>query len=382
MSNSNIKLEKKVYNNKSVYDLMDSSFSDLIKVKKPINIKKFFENYNELLYNIPHEGEKSHQFLIKKSSEYINNNIDPLDEELEKLLEKIEKLEEKITDKEITGEKEHPFFSNGTFLRTHGWEIEVVNDLPQGLPIWVMKDGAKREFKNYETYKTIKKASGFDLDTPDLEVCELVKIWELNKIPTGTHINKDADINLPLGEDLEIDYNLADIVDYYSAQITCLEGSNVDPNSHQPTNYITRTDFCRIEHYTLSGVKSRRNINPGETIQVYYRKDDPYTPGNNDGMVWRAGYMKEEYTHPEGTPPIYYNDPRISSPPADLRYLKRREVKKGEFGEWEDGSPKPGKTRDYVFSQDGNWYAEKGKYGSNDWVLEVGINTKLTNKYS
>tara|TARA_R110000744_G_scaffold53939_3_gene114837 strand:+ start:3629 stop:4777 length:1149 start_codon:yes stop_codon:yes gene_type:complete len=382
MANSNIKLEKKVYNNKSTYDLMDISFSDLIKIKKPINIKKFFENYNELLYNIPHEGEKSHHFLIKKSSEYLNDGIDPLDDEIDKLVEKIEKLEDKITNKEITGETEHPFFSNGTFLRTHGWEIEVINSLPQGLPIWVMQDGSKREFKNYETYKTIKKALGFDLEIPDLEICELVSVGEINKIPTGAHINKDADINLPIGEDKEIDYNLGDIVDYYSAQITCLEGSNIDPNAYQPSNYITRMGICRIKHYTLSGVESRRNINPGETAQVYYRKNDPYTPGNNDGMVWRAGYMKEEYTYPEGEPSIYFNDPRISSPPAELKYLKRREVKKGEFGEWDGGNPKPGKTRDYVLSQDGNWYGEKGKYGSNDWKEEIGIIPELTKRFS
>ena len=39
MSISNIKLEKIVFKNKSTYDSIDTSFSDLIKTKKPANIK-------------------------------------------------------------------------------------------------------------------------------------------------------------------------------------------------------------------------------------------------------------------------------------------------------------------------------------------------------
>ena len=46
------------------------------------------------------------------------------------------------------------------------------------------------------------------------------------------------------------------------------------------------------------------------------------------------------------------------------------------------GNPKPGKTRDYVLSQDGNWYGEKGKYGSNDWKEEIGIIPELTKRFS
>jgi hypothetical protein len=382
MSTTNIKLNKKAFSNKPT-ELLDNSFSDLIKIEKPPNTKKFFKLYNEVFYDIPHEGDKSHHSLIERSSEYINNYIDPLDKKIDETINNIEKLENEITNKESLSEKEHPFFTNGTFLRTHAWEIEVINNIPQGLPIWVMQDGAKREFKNYETYKSVKKSLGFDLETPDTEICELVHVGNLNDIPTGKHIQDDVDLNLPIGEDLEIDLSLGDIIDYYAVNITCLEGSNIDPNAYGPSNYITRTkgSACRIKSYDLRGVTKTRQWDPGETIKLYYRKDDPYTPGNNDGVVYRSGYMKEEYLYPAGNPSIYFNDPREVNQNPPFPYLQRREIKKGEFGEWGNGNPKPGKTRDYVFSQDGNWYGEQGKHGSNDWVLEEGINTELTNKF-
>ena len=290
MSVTKIKLNKTVFNPKSTANLIDTSFKDLIKLKKPVNIKKFFNVYDELFDEIPKNGEKSHHELINQSTEYLNNNVDKLDQVLDKLYEEIEKKEDEISSKDPSLIKENIFYPNNTFLRTHAWEIEVINSLPQGLPIWVMQEGFKREFKNYETYKSVKKALGFDLETPDLEICEKVGIGELNKIPTGPDIKEDSYLNRPVGEDRDIDYTLGDILDYYSAQITCLE-----------------ENMCKIKHYTLSGVTSRRNIDPGETIQVYYRKNDPYTPGSNDGMVWREGYMKEDYTHPEGTPTAYFN---------------------------------------------------------------------------
>ena len=243
-----------------------------------------------------------------------------------------------------------------------------------------MQDGAKREFKNYETYKSVKKSLGFDLETPDTEICELVHIDNLNNIPTGKHIKDDVDLNLPIGEDLEIDLNLGDIIDYYAVNITCLEGSNIDPNAYNSSDYIIRTNACRIKSYNLKGTTGTRQFDPGETIKLYYRKDDPYTPGNSDGVVYRSGYMKEEYLYPEGNPSIYFNDPREVSSNPPFSYLKKRRIKKGELGNWKNsGDPKPGKTLDYVFAQDGEWYRKQP--GSDNWTIENNIKSDLTNKF-
>ena len=371
MAFQNIKLQKTIFPRKSTNDLIDNSFKDLIKPKKPKNIKKFFDVYEEIFSELPDNGEKSHHRLINQSTEYLNNGIDELDKQLDVLYDKIEIIENEIRDKDPTTKKEHIFYQNNTLLRTHGWEIEVVDEIPQGLPIWIMQEGSKREFKNYETYKTIKKALGFDLDTPDLEICEFVSVGELNKIPTGLDINEDADLNRLVGEDREIDYELADIVDFYSAKITCLEGSDVDPNAFSNSEYESRYPMCRIKHYNLSGQIRRRDFDPGETIQVYYRKNDPYTPGMNDGMVYREGYMREDYSHPEGTPSIYFDDPRdwFSGPVIPwsegqiLESLPRRpyhDVYKGELGSWSSGTSMPGRRQRYIYSPQAQyWYQEE-----------------------
>ena len=57
--------------------------AEVIKIEKTPNIEKFFSLYNEAFYNIPHEGDKSHHSLIERSSEYINNYIDPLDKKID-----------------------------------------------------------------------------------------------------------------------------------------------------------------------------------------------------------------------------------------------------------------------------------------------------------
>ena len=53
--------------------------------------------YNDLFYNIPELGEiNSHEYLIKKSSEYIN--FDANQEEIEALQEEIAQLREELLD--------------------------------------------------------------------------------------------------------------------------------------------------------------------------------------------------------------------------------------------------------------------------------------------
>ena len=148
-----INLNKRVYNNKRSTDLLNTSFSELIKSNPNYTIPKFFEVYNNLFYNIPKKGEKSHHSLIEQSQEYINNYVDPLDLTLERLLELLEKKDEEFNLKENPEPKEHIFYPNGTFLRTYGANTEIVEGVPQALPIWVMQEGMKREFKSYDVYK-------------------------------------------------------------------------------------------------------------------------------------------------------------------------------------------------------------------------------------
>jgi ethanolamine utilization cobalamin adenosyltransferase len=74
----NIDLSKQVYNKEQYTKVIDTSFKQLgvqniqQQIEDQPTVDDFFNMYNELFYDIPETGEvNSHEFLIKKSSEYI-----------------------------------------------------------------------------------------------------------------------------------------------------------------------------------------------------------------------------------------------------------------------------------------------------------------------
>ena len=338
-----INLNKTAYNNKLTSDFVDGSFSELIKSRDIISIQKFFDTYHDLFYDVPKKGKKSHESLIMQSQEYINDYKDWRDGKIEKLLDELEKKENELNLKQNPTTKESLFYPNGSFLRTHGFDIEYVEGVPQGLPIWVMHEGARREFKNYEVWKTAKRAAGFTnmwYDTEDKklmgdedhEITEVVHQNDLNFLPTGRDINDDADLNLPSGPDRKIDVDLANILDYYSADLTCLEGEETDnPNEVSVENYAKDHDLkntCYVRYWTLSGLRhTSRRWDPGETIHAYFRKDNPdfditdstlgvnsnllqqQAEGEEDGIFGMEGYIRFDYDHPDNEPTKYVNVP-------------------------------------------------------------------------
>ncbi len=335
-----ITLNKKSYNNKQTNDIINSPFSELIKSKDKISIQKFFNIYKELFYNIPKKGDKSHEYFINQSQDYLNNYVDFRDAQIEQLLEELELKEEELNLKQNSTTNENVFYPNGTFLRTHGFDTEFIDGVPQGLPIWVMQEGLKREFKSYDVYKIAKRAAGFTnmtydadknelLGDKDLDILEKVHTTDLNYIKTGRDITEEGDLNLPSGPDREIDISLADILDYYAADLTCLEGIETDnPNEVQPENYSIDhdlRDYCHINYWVLNGTTIKgRNFNPGETIRAYYRKDNPdlnsddafleaALAGDEDGIFNIQGYIRFDYAHPNNEPTKYVNTPLVAA---------------------------------------------------------------------
>ncbi len=317
-----ISLNKRVYKNKQTTDFINTSFSELIKSNPNYTVPKFFEVYENLFYNIPKKGEKSHNSLIVQSQEYINDYNDPKESIIEKLLEDLEKKDEELNLKQNPEPKENVFYPNGTFLRTHGWNAEVVEGVPQGLPIWVMQEGLKREFKSYDVYKIVKRALGFTnmtydtdkqelLGDKDTDIVEKVHVSDLNAIPTGKDITSDVDLNVPPGPDREIDTSLANILDYFAVDVTCLSSNN----------------SCLLRYWTLDGTRTTsRRIESGDTQRIYWRKDNPsfditdrtlglnsvilqqQISGENDGLFEKVGYMRFEYIHPVGKPTEEWNN--------------------------------------------------------------------------
>ncbi len=282
MSQENLKLNKTIYNNKEFTDVIDREFSSLIKTQNTINVERFFGLYRELFYKIErYENSKSHYKLILESQDYLNNYIDWRDQIISDLIDRIGELEKILIDKQTIENRSHPIYPDGTFLRSPARNTN-------GLPIWVMQNGVKREIKNYNTFKALKRAAGNQYEDNDDDVCRKLEISELDDILDGPHIKEDNDINLKDGEITDLDITLQGISDYVEAELTCLEGSD-DPNNLAPfntTQYSSRFSSCKIEYESLDiNAPGKRKyitetIFPGETKSIKYRNNDVTLQGS------------------------------------------------------------------------------------------------------
>jgi hypothetical protein len=95
-----INLNKSVYERRQYTNVIDTSFTQLVP-PPPVTssftpedqVAAFFNDYNDLFFDIPKTGEtNSHEYLIKKSSEYINFQF--IDDTAQALLDEIATLRE------------------------------------------------------------------------------------------------------------------------------------------------------------------------------------------------------------------------------------------------------------------------------------------------
>ncbi len=131
MAQERIKLTKKVYDKQSASDLLNRSFSELANSNDSVTntnlnnkINQLFTLYNDLFYDVPKIGKKSHTSFFQQSRDYLGNYIDSKDTEIDALIERIIELEEKLNTSE-TPDKEHPFYRNGSIIvdREADWNI-------------------------------------------------------------------------------------------------------------------------------------------------------------------------------------------------------------------------------------------------------------------
>tara|TARA_B100000424_G_scaffold261056_1_gene245551 strand:+ start:285 stop:1076 length:792 start_codon:yes stop_codon:yes gene_type:complete len=122
-SNEKIILNKRLYSRSDVSNNIDLSFSELLNVDNrsdDVKIKNFFQEYNNLFYDIPKIGEQSHSTLFQQSRDYVNDFYDPKDDQIDALLERIETLEDDLLESTSTTITEHPVYNDGTFLKVNG----------------------------------------------------------------------------------------------------------------------------------------------------------------------------------------------------------------------------------------------------------------------
>jgi hypothetical protein len=99
-----ITLNKVVFEKKQYSNVIDTSFTQLVSpppvtasISTEERIDAFFNQYQELFFDIPKEGEiNSHTYLIKQSSEYVDNQV--IDEDVQALLDEITSLREENLD--------------------------------------------------------------------------------------------------------------------------------------------------------------------------------------------------------------------------------------------------------------------------------------------
>ena len=123
MAQENIKINKTLYSRSDVTDNINLSFSELVNVDNrsdDVKIKNFFQEYNDLFYDIPKTGNQSHSVLFLQSRDYINDFYDPKDDQIDALLERIELLEDELLTATTETNAEHPIYNDGTFVKVEG----------------------------------------------------------------------------------------------------------------------------------------------------------------------------------------------------------------------------------------------------------------------
>ena len=100
MAGEKLNLSKKVYAKNQYEKVINTKFSQLATspsttpVATPtISVDEFFQNYNQIFFQIPKFGTtNSHEYLIKTSSEYINYT--PVNNDIQALIEEINLLQQ------------------------------------------------------------------------------------------------------------------------------------------------------------------------------------------------------------------------------------------------------------------------------------------------
>ena len=173
-------LTKRIYGKKGFADKISKDFDELFTPKEDkLDVKEFFDSYQEIFYEIPKSGENSHITIIKQSSEFVGDFVDERDVEITELTSQIVDLEKKLTEQDKL-DKEHPIFTNGSFLK--------VADNPT---IYYMDKGVKRAITSYETYLILKRVNGHAPDKADEEVYILITEDVVKGLETGPKFSSE-----------------------------------------------------------------------------------------------------------------------------------------------------------------------------------------------
>ncbi len=108
-----INLTKQEFNKNQYTQIINTDFTELGQPTgsennvETISVGEFFNNYQEIFFQIPKFGESnSHEYLVKTSGEYIDfttsdENIEPLIQEITQLRQQNLELNQKLVDLQL-----------------------------------------------------------------------------------------------------------------------------------------------------------------------------------------------------------------------------------------------------------------------------------------
>ena len=235
-----VELQKRHYGTEDASQLLDRSFSELTKTRDGISPANFFNLYRELFYDIPKVGENSHTTLMLESREYINDYVDPSEDQIQELLERIVELETEKTQ----FPKEHPIYRNGSFLRIQ----------KSGGPLGLMQEGRLRLIQ-YKVYRSLRRPLGYvnekgkPLSDSDIHIIVGSATWnELPKWPVEATITEEnPNLNASLSDFLspsQLGVDLGSLVNISSLiQTSQLRKEDINALMVQLKNKIAITDY-------------------------------------------------------------------------------------------------------------------------------------------
>ena len=225
-SNVEFPLSKTIISNQEAKEKIIDPFNEITISEEKFNNEKINGIYNDLFYQIPKQGKKSHTTIIEQSTDYVypevNINLEnSISEKEETLLE--------LNDIYLSGSipqlnQQHPVYDNGLFIQ----EGNIIDNAPvdPNSDIWYIQQGFKRKlgrnssgnvggywhrllrqakgeevYNSNGQYKALKTSPNFRYLTPE----------ELNNIPNGKDINDGGDLNIKKITDIGDDFTYSEI---------------------------------------------------------------------------------------------------------------------------------------------------------------------------
>ena len=98
-----VTLTKQVYERQAFSNTVNSTFEnqsgeEVTAALQTLSVEEFFNQYNQIFYNIPKEGLSSHTTLIQQSQEYVGNQ--QTNEEIDALIQEVNGLRETVLEQQ------------------------------------------------------------------------------------------------------------------------------------------------------------------------------------------------------------------------------------------------------------------------------------------